>query len=281
MATAVNSSLSAKLHEETATPAVGYRPAEPKGALEYLALADHTPGNDNPRGSEVSWREYVVLGSVALLLHGAVATAYINRDRSPAVEPRKRTVAIEFIKPVAEPLPEIKPPEPPPPKPKVVHHEPLRPAPAPEPTPALRTPPAEQNIVPDTLIVQENTESPNTSAPVAAVAPEPPAPPPPPAPKVEEPITEATGYATYLKNPPPDYPAFAQRQGWEGTVLLRVHVLANGKPDKVEIKQSSGRKTLDDSALTAVKNWTFVPSKRGNTPIDGWATVPIEFKLAK
>lgn len=94
-------------------------------------------------------------------------------------------------------------------------------------------------------------------------------------------MTEATGYAGYLQNPAPGYPAAAQRQGWEGKVVLKVRVLANGSASSVEVVKSSGRKLLDEAAISAVKGWVFSPSKRGSTPIDGWATVPIEFKLAQ
>lgn len=87
------------------------------------------------------------------------------------------------------------------------------------------------------------------------------------------------GRAGYLNNPAPDYPPLAVRQSWQGTVLLRVRVLANGSVESVEVKQSSGRKLLDDEALRTVKGWSFAPAKRGDTPIDGWATVPIEFVL--
>jgi len=45
------------------------------------------------------------------------------------------------------------------------------------------------------------------------------------------------------------------------------------------VQKSSGSQPLDDAALLTVKKWLFTPSKRGDTPIDGWATVPIEFKL--
>lgn len=213
------------------------------------------------------------LAGLTALLHGAAVVAYLNAPETAAVPQSKvNKVEIEFIKP--KPPEVVEPPKPPPP-PKVVRQAP--PPPAAKPAPALRTAAAQENIVPDAMIVPENREAPVTSAPVVAAAPAPEAPPV----KAEEPVTEATGNAAYLNNPPPDYPAFAQRQGWEGKVLLRVHVLASGKPDKVEIKQSSGRKTLDESALNAVRNWTFIPSKRGSTAIDGWATVPIEFKLAK
>ena len=219
-------------------------------------------------------RNYLALGLVVIAVHVVGAYFYINADHTPIV-PKPRPVEIEIIKPVIEPPPEVKPPPPPPPPPpkKVVK----QPPPQPKPQPALKTPEAEPDIKPDDIVVQENTTAERTTAPVEAA---PPAPPPPPEPVKEEPVTEAMGYAGYLNNPAPKYPSFAQRQGWQGTVVLRVRVLASGKVQGVEIKKSSGRKTLDEAAIEAVKGWEFAPSKRGNTPIDGWATVPIEFKLA-
>jgi protein TonB len=274
MAAASTTSLLAQLQQDAIAQGQ-FQPDSKAANAPSIVLASRHTGWQGPSGHEVSSRNYIAFGALAIFLHSIIATAYINRDQQPALEPRKHKVEIEFIKPVIEPPAEVKPPEPPPPppppKPRIMKQEP----PVPAPKPALRTSLAEQDIDPDALTVQENTEAPRSSSPVTATAPEPPPPP------VEEPVTEATGYASYLKNPPPDYPAFAQRQGWEGTVLLHVHVLASGKPDKVEIRQSSGRKMLDESAVSAVKNWTFVPSKRGSTPIDGWATVPIEFKLSK
>ncbi|MCR5895761.1 energy transducer TonB, partial [Burkholderia sp. HAN2018] len=91
--------------------------------------------------------------------------------------------------------------------------------------------------------------------------------------------TAPIGDAAYLRNPAPDYPAFAQEQGWEGRVVLRVHVLANGTPDAVDVRTSSGRRMLDNAAVAAVKRWTFVPAKRGDEAVDGWVNVPIDFKL--
>ena len=77
------------------------------------------------------------------------------------------------------------------------------------------------------------------------------------------PVTPASANAAYLKNPAPEYPSLAQRRGWEGTVLLRVHVLASGKPGEIQIQKSSGREALDDAALSAVKRWSFVPGQAG------------------
>jgi periplasmic protein TonB len=202
-------------------------------------------------------------------LHVVLISLYVNRDETPPVPIEKHEVAIEFIKPEIEPPPPppIEPPKPPPP-PKVQKVTP--------PPPALRTPVASENIAPDDIVVQENTEAVISKEPVvAAEVPTPPA--PPPAPVVEEPVTEASANAGYLKNPPPEYPARATQMGWGGTVILRVRVSADGSAQSVSVKKSSGHKVLDDSAVAAVKKWTFVPSKRGSTPIDGWATVPIIF----
>ena len=60
---------------------------------------------------------------------------------------------------------------------------------------------------------------------------------------------------------------------------MKVHVLANGKPDNVSVVTSSGKDVLDDEAVRTVKKWSFVPAMRGTTPIDGWVTVPISFNL--
>ncbi|MGV2289389.1 energy transducer TonB [Trinickia sp. YCB016] len=85
--------------------------------------------------------------------------------------------------------------------------------------------------------------------------------------------------AAYLHNPPPAYPEIAQRRAWEGAVLLKVHVLANGKPDHIEVVSSSGHPPLDEAAQEAVNGWRFIPAKRAAQAVDGWVQVPIEFKL--
>jgi protein TonB len=232
---------------------------------------------DEALPSDLTFRHYVTLGLAAVLVHAVIVIAYVHRDQSASLPVRPHHVEIEFIKPVAPEKKIVEPPPPPPPPPKLEHH--VAPKPASTPAPALKTAPAEQNIPHDALTVAENTEAVKTSGPVEAAPQEPPAPPPPP--KVEEPIVEPDINAAYRNNPPADYPAFAVRQGWEGTVLLHVHILASGKTDKVDVKQSSGRKTLDDAAQSAVRNWTFDPIRRGSKPIDGWVTVPIVFKLSK
>ncbi len=92
-------------------------------------------------------------------------------------------------------------------------------------------------------------------------------------------VTEARAFAGYLNNPKPNYPGIARSRHWEGLVLLRVYVTADGRCGNLNVARSSGHDVLDESAVSAVRNWRFVPGKRGDTPIASWVTVPIEFSL--
>ncbi len=83
----------------------------------------------------------------------------------------------------------------------------------------------------------------------------------------------------YLNNPRPAYPPIARKLGLEGLVLLRVEVSAKGTPEKIVIAQTSGATLLDDAAMRAVQGWTFVPARRGDTPIAHPVEVPIRFQL--
>lgn len=221
-------------------------------------------------------QKLAALIALVVLVHIAGIAGFISALNQPAIEkPKKKEVIVEFIKPVVEPPPVIEPPKPPPPPPPVKRAEP--PPQAAKPPAALRTAPAAEKISANDIVIPENTEAPKSTAPVVAA---PPAPEPPPAPVVkEEPLMEAKGGVGHLNNPPPEYPEFAADQGSEGTVILRVKVLPNGKPAEVKVKKSSGFSLLDDAAVAAAKRWAFTPAKRGNTPVEGWAIFPVEFKL--
>ena len=95
----------------------------------------------------------------------------------------------------------------------------------------------------------------------------------------EESFSQARFDANYLRNPAPPYPALSKRMGEEGKVVLRVSVSPQGTADSVDIKTSSGSPRLDESAQKTVRNWKFVPAKRGDTPVQSWVLVPIIFKL--
>ncbi|KRW62105.1 energy transducer TonB [Pseudomonas sp. TTU2014-080ASC] len=216
------------------------------------------------RNKLLSRREGILLGVLALTLHGAVLFWLSQREEPvlPEVPAQIPPMTIEFASAPPPPEPVAPVVEPPPPPPPVVDElavkkpEPPKPQPKPVPKPQPKPEPPQPEPKAET----------------------PPAPPAPPAPApVKE--TPPSANAGYLNNPAPEYPGLAQRRGWEGTVLLRVHVLANGKPGEIQVQKSSGRDALDEAALRAVKRWSFVPAKRGDQAIDGWVTVPLDFRL--
>lgn len=92
-------------------------------------------------------------------------------------------------------------------------------------------------------------------------------------------FTEANYRANYAHNPKPDYPVIAKSRGWQGKVLLKVKVSAQGLSDAVTVETSSGHELLDESAIEAVKKWRFIPAKRGDTPVASSVIVPIVFTL--
>ncbi len=208
------------------------------------------------RGGISRWLLPAIIVGLAISMHAGVVWFMEHRAPVNKAPPRKHEVEVQLEHP-PEPLPpKIEPPKPPPPKPQVKR-------------PTL---PQIQTAVPDAPVV----DSAPAEAPVAVAPVSEPAPPPPPEPEV---VTAPFGRAGYLNNPPPQYPGLAARNGWQGTVLLKVRVLSTGRVGEVEVQKSSGFKLLDEEAKATVRTWQFSPSKRGSTPIDGWATVPIEFKL--
>lgn len=243
----------------------------PSGELVDLGRPYRTPLGQlrlqqTPKGI-LSRREGLLLGVLALVLHGALIY-WVNRQETPAlpiVPPEIPPMTIEFSRP-APPVVETPPPpapvvEPPPPVEDELAVKPPPPKPLPKPKPKPTPKPVPRPV-----------EPPSTP-------PQPVAPPAPAAPPTPAPVTPASANAAYLKNPAPQYPSLAQRRGWEGTVLLRVQVLASGKPGDIQIQQSSGRQPLDDAALAAVKRWSFVPAKQGDVAQVGWVSVPIDFKI--
>jgi len=215
-----------------------------------VPVADSGAPQGRPAAPPRSW--LIALAAVAVIAAHAIGVWYGNRiSLVPGVKPQKHTLAIEIVRP---PKPVIEPPSPPPP---------------PKRTPPKAPPPIQTAAaLPSEAPIAAPVET------VAAVAPAEPAPPPPP-----EPVKPAFGGIGYQNNPAPDYPAMAVRQGWQGTVLLRVRVLSTGAVDAIEVVRSSGKKVLDDAAIHTVERWVFAPSTRGSTAVDGFATVPIEFKL--
>jgi len=129
-------------------------------------------------------------------------------------------------------------------------------------------------VAPSSPSVAPSTTT-SEAAPVAAPSTPHPAAPPP----AHEPVTPARFDAAYLRNPAPPYPSAARRMNEEGKVILSVRVSPQGIAEQIEVKTSSGSVRLDDAAINTVRNWKFVPAKRGDTPVESWVQVPIAFKL--
>ena len=83
----------------------------------------------------------------------------------------------------------------------------------------------------------------------------------------------------YGTNPLPKYPSLAREKGYEGTVYLRVQVRPDGRVGKFAIDRSSGHEILDRAAVDSVKEWTFLPARKGGKPVESWVLLPVKFML--
>ncbi|MEC4748526.1 energy transducer TonB [Methylomicrobium sp. Wu6] len=210
---------------------------------------------------------------VVLLLHVS-ALLWLFAPSEPVAQAKPLMMEVSLVAApkqqpnVAPPAPP-KPPEPPKPKPKK--------KPVAKKKPDVRKPP--KPLSKDALALPKPAE---TQAAEPETSPSPPAPPSPPVKTAAAPaetFTEANFRANYGFNPKPEYPRLARNRGWEGKVLLKVQVSAEGFSDSVAIHRSSGHDILDESAVAAVEKWKFIPAMRGSTAVASSVIVPIIFTL--
>ena len=208
-----------------------------------------------------------ISGAVAVTLHVVVLAALMSYEPARAALAAAAPIMVSLITtPRAEPKPEP-PVEIPPPKPRpVVKPKPPEPVMLAAPTPApavMSAPPLPPE--PEPLPAPEPVAV--APAPIVAAAP--------------EPVTPPIFDADYLDNPEPYYPTAAKRSGQQGRVILRVLVSANGTADEVQIRESCGFARLDEAARESVRNWRFVPAKRGAQPVPAWVLIPVSYHLKK
>lgn len=84
----------------------------------------------------------------------------------------------------------------------------------------------------------------------------------------------------YLGGEKPPYPKRAERNGWEGTVLLTLLINAKGAVEKVGIAKSSGYDLLDQQARASVSSWRFNPARRNGVAIAVTVQQPVIFRPA-
>ena len=102
---------------------------------------------------------------------------------------------------------------------------------------------------------------------------------PEPEPEPEpEPVREQIP-ARLIKSDRPLYPQVARKEGWEGTVVLRITIGTGGDVENVTTQTSSGHPALDESAAQSVKTWQFDPAKDGDVPISTSVDLPVRFDL--
>ena len=73
-----------------------------------------------------------------------------------------------------------------------------------------------------------------------------------------------------------EYPASALAERKHGDVTLALTVDADGHVSKVDVIESGGS-DLDEAAIVAARQWTFVPAKRDGAPLASRIRVPFHF----
>ena len=109
-----------------------------------------------------------------------------------------------------------------------------------------------------------------------------------PEPLPREAVREAPGSGPVIVEPAgdprypltePEYPVSEIRLQHEGTVLLSVQILPNGRVGAVRIDQSSGYAKLDDAAVREARRWRMRPGSQDGAATAMWKRVPITFRL--
>ncbi|MDZ7828052.1 MAG: TonB family protein [Halofilum sp. (in: g-proteobacteria)] len=76
------------------------------------------------------------------------------------------------------------------------------------------------------------------------------------------------------------YPRLAQRHGWEGTVVLSVRILPDGRLGEIHVEKSSGRALLDRSAVGSLGHVRRLPQFASRVGDDGIALrIPVTYRL--
>ena len=220
----------------------------------------------------------VFVAAGVLVLHAAALWALQSGLLRRAAEV---VVPVELLSAMVVP-PAPRAETPPPPTPAV--------APVPVPVPRQRREAPVAPPPPRPVAVPDAAPAPSAALGAAEVQPDPqpvaepvaaaPSAVPTPAPAtVPAPVQLPSSDADYLQNPKPAYPAMSRRLGEQGKVVVRVLIGVDGSAQAAELRQSSGHARLDQAALDVVRQWRYVPGKRGGVPEPMWFNVPITFVL--
>lgn len=139
--------------------------------------------------------------------------------------------------------------------------------PPPPPPPELQKPPPP--FVPPPDITIQTEAAPTNTITVQknfATPPPPPAPPAPPKPAgITAPVQIAGSGARCNSS---YYPAIAVRLNQTGTVLVTVHIGADGSVQNVDVAQSSGHDSLDQATVRCITStWRYKPALQNGAPV--------------
>jgi len=234
---------------------------------------------------------------MALGIHGLLLGMefnWLNRTPPPKPKPRAVTMTLTYLKPQKQspkPKPAVQQPVVAPQKPLPL----VKPIEKPKPKRVFRPKPKPKSLKYKTKNIKIFTKKKVPPAPKLPIAPE-----APEKAKDRKPVpfedrmpleaSKTTKPATQVRfvqkprplqrrNPPPNYPMFARRKGYQGIVVLEVRIDRKGSVSQVKVFRSSQYPVLDKAAIKAVKNWSFEPGKKEGTPVDMWVTIPIRFRL--
>lgn len=84
---------------------------------------------------------------------------------------------------------------------------------------------------------------------------------------------------TVLQEVRPKYTADALQRRVQGTVALEVVVSREGVPVAVRVTRSLDPGGLDREAIAAAREWRFTPGRIGDTPVDVFVTILLDFRL--
>lgn len=252
--------------------------------LQYVAVANNPPRQPRDTPTYPTSRPQNLAKWPAILIAASLHLAWLalpNDDTQKEVITPPKPIMVNWIDspvaktaapaPKAEPKPEPKLEKPKPkPRPKAVK---------PQPVVATQRQTASEISVPvdEPVNEKEINPAPTPTQPAPAISSA--SPTNSTAESEQRPTSLPSLNADYLNNPPPSYPQQSRELGEQGKVLLRVLVNADGDVEQVHLRKSSGYQRLDQAAQDSVKQWRFVPAKRGDQAVTAWVVVPISFSL--
>ena len=80
--------------------------------------------------------------------------------------------------------------------------------------------------------------------------------------------------ATNLK-----YPPVARRKGWQGTVVLKLHIESNGRISRLQVSETSGYPVLDRAAVDSLQLASVVQADQWLNGKSVDIVLPVEYRL--